>query len=134
MKPFKLDEHPKIIPAFKLPDDYFENFPDRLMGNLQSKKQVRPLFPQKEWMSVAAILILTLILPVFSLLKPVEQQADLAAIEDYLNNSSYVSQYELTNLLEDSDLENMEPRLPLEAEAIEDFLTRRIYVEQYILN
>lgn len=131
MKPFNLDNEPKIKSGFKAPDSYFDGFTDRLMQQLPEQQvQVIPLYRRaKVWLSgVAAILVLALGLTVY-FRQSATKQPDDSAIENYLVYQSGLSSYDLIQNLNEQDIKELEQSIAINDEAIEDYL-----YEQNIIN
>lgn len=137
MKDFKLDENPKIPSGFKTPDGYFDSLPEKVMMRLQEQETVKviPIFARrKTWIAAAAaLLILALSIP-FLWNEPKTTTLDDAAIENYISYQANISQYDLVNLLDDSDIDQMESDLPIEDETIEDILISNTNFENYIID
>lgn len=131
MKPFNLDNEPKIKSGFKAPDSYFDGFTDRIMQQLPEQQvQVIPLYRRaKVWLSgVAAILVLALGLTVY-FRQSATKQPDDSAIENYLVYQSGLSSYDLIQNLNEQDIKELEQSIAINDDAIEDYL-----YEQNIIN
>ena len=125
MKPFKLDNEPKISSGFKVPENYFEDFTDSLMQNLPAQEvRVVPLYRRTPvWLSaVAAIFIIALSLSLWFRIDTTNTQPDEAAIEDYLVYQANISSYDLIQNLDISDIKELEQNVAISDEAIEDYL------------
>ncbi|RZL10536.1 MAG: hypothetical protein EOO89_20970 [Pedobacter sp.] len=125
MKPFKLDNEPKISSGFKVPENYFEDFTASLMQNLPAQEvRVVPLYRRTPvWLSaVAAIFIIALSLSLWFRMDTTNTQPDEAAIEDYLVYQANISSYDLIQNLDISDIKELEQNVAISDEAIEDYL------------
>ena len=67
MKTFKLENDQKTKTGFITPDDYFEDFSEKILLQLpEEKRKIIPLFQRKKQLIfvVAAILIIGVIVPI----------------------------------------------------------------------
>ncbi|MCW2120187.1 hypothetical protein [Flavobacterium sp. 7A] len=116
MKEFKLDTTPKISTGFITPDNYFENFSERVMLQLPEKEaKVLSIFQNKKSviLMVAAIFIIALLMPkLFSSLTKTTELDD-SSIESYLTYQSNVSQYDIINLLDEEDIEALKEEVAI---------------------
>jgi hypothetical protein len=136
MNDFKLDSEPKIKAGFKIPENYFENFSEKVLQQLPEEElKVISIFQKpKTWLTaVAAVLVLALGIPLYSLFSTNNTELDEATLENYITNQSNISQYDLIVLLEKEDLENMKIDLNLEDETLEVLLSTNSYLEQDII-
>ncbi|MGK4568655.1 hypothetical protein [Flavobacterium sp. 3HN19-14] len=134
MKDFKLDDHPKIKSGFTAPEGYFDDFNDKIMSQLPaSEPKVISIFARrKNWITAAAaVLVLGLMLPVYNHYQKNTELLDSVSLENYLSEESDISQYDLVNLLDKQDIENIDINLPVDDKTIEDVLTNE-NLENYI--
>jgi len=126
MKDFKLDNGPRISSGFKAPEGYFESFTERMMEKLPVQEDIRviPLFKRKPvWLSVAASAAILVGLSVYYTLNTTTtEQPDAAAIENYLVYQANMNSYELMQLLDQQDINELEQSIAVNEEAIEDYL------------
>jgi len=139
MKDFKLENHPKIGNGFKEPENYFNNLSETITARIkedENKPRVISLFKRRKlWIpAVAAILVIALMIPVYNNLTKTAYEPDAASIENYINYGSDISQYELVNLLDSEDIENIDKDIQLDDTTIEDILTTNSNFETYINN
>lgn len=135
MKPFNLENHPKIKTGFATPEGYFEQFSEKLLANLpQEEKPVISLFARKKkwFMAVAAVLILGIMIPFLNKNSNESQNLDSASLENYLAYQSTISPDELVSLLDYKDIEAIETDLNLDDVAVESALSGNNYIENYI--
>lgn len=135
MNDFNLDKEPKIRTGFKTPEGYFDDFQLKMMQNLPVQEpKVIPLFARRStWMmSAVAILVLALMVPVYFNYNATESEIDAASMENYLAYQSNISQFDLINLLDNEDIQNLDIDLALEDKTIEDILTNNNNLENYI--
>lgn len=136
MKEFKLNSIPKIESGFKTPEDvYFEKFSANLLDKLpKNEPKTISLFQNKKAiiMMVAAIFVLALAIP--SLINNVSQsnQIDSVTLENYLSYQSNINQYDLINVLNEEDINNINTNIALEDQTIEDLLINNNNLENYI--
>ena len=136
MKPFKLDNEPKIETGFKTPDNYFENFSIKMMEKLPaSEPKVISIFQKRKniILMVAAILVIALMIPILNNYTTSPQESDSTALENYITYQSNVNQYDLISVLDTEDINNMNTSIVLEDEAIEDVLSTNSNLENLIL-
>ena len=135
MKAFKLDDHPKLTPGFQVPEAYFEGLSQKILAKLPPQQpKVIPLYrKRRHWiMAAAAVLVVTLMLPIYNGLNRSTDTLDQASLENYLSDQSGLSQQELVNLLDRQDIDALDQDLQLEDQAIEDVLTTNNDLENYI--
>jgi hypothetical protein len=131
MKPFNLDNEPKIKSGFTAPEGYFDSFTDRIMQQLPAQETpVIPLYRRaKVWLSgVAAVLVLALGLTVYFKTGTTKQPDD-SAIENYLVYQSGLNSYDLIQNLDQQDIKELEQSIAINDDAIADYL-----YEQNIIN
>lgn len=138
MKDFKLENHPKIESGFKAPDNYFDSLSDTITARINEgdtdERKVISLFRKAMlWLpAAAAVLIVVLMLPVYNSLTQTANEPDTKSIENYINYGSDISQYELVNLLDNQDIEDIDKNIQLDDATIEDVLTTNSNFENYI--
>lgn len=137
MKPFKLDNEPKISSGFTLPDGYFESFSDKISTQLSKEDpKVIPIFRRKKtwYYAAAAVIVIMLSFPVYTNYFSTSEEVDAVALEDYITNQTTISEEEIANLLDQEDLEKMKLELNLGDAEVEDILLNNNDLEQYILD
>lgn len=137
MKTFKLDNEPKIKTGFTVPENYFEDFSTKMMQQLpENEPKVISIFARKKtWMyAAAAILVLTLSLPIYNNYFSHSSEIDEATLENYITYQSTVSDTDLVNLLDEQDIQKMSVDLDIEDITIENELSQNKNLEQYLLN
>ena len=135
MKEFKIHEKDKLKAGFSTPENYFENFTDRLMVQLaeaetKPEPKVLPLYKRMPaWLSAAAVFIMMMTAGWFFLLNTPKTAAtpDDAAIETYLVYNTNASVYDIGQELSQQDIDNLESTLAVSDEAIEDYLYDNLY-------
>ncbi|WP_026976399.1 hypothetical protein [Flavobacterium tegetincola] len=135
MNKFSLDKHPKIESGFKAPENYFDNFPDLIMEKIAEEKPKKgKLFSLTTFMyAAAAVIVIALSIPFLTSnsITTIEQ-IDTASLENYISYQSYGSQYEVMNLIDSEDLDDMQVDLDFEDQSIENILTSNPSFENYI--
>lgn len=124
MKEFKLENKPKIESGFKTPEHYFENFSEKLMQNLPANEpKVISIFQRrkKSLMIAAAILIMALMVPILYN-TTANKELDEATLENYLSYQTNMTQFDLINVLESEDIDNINTTIALEDKTIEDIM------------
>ena len=137
MKTFKLENEPKIESGFITPENYFDNFSERIMEQLQKQEpKAIPLFTHKKtWIyAAAAILILTLSIPIFNNFYSKSSEIDDLTLENYIRYQSTLTSADLVNLLDEKDIQKINIDLKIEDKAIENELSANKDLEQYLLN
>jgi len=135
MKPFNLENHPKIQPGFTTPEGYFEQFSENLLAKIsQEEKPVISIFARnKKWfMAVAAILILGIMIPFLNKAKNENQALDNASLENYLAYQTTITPEELISTMSNEDFEAIETDLNLDDATLENTLSQTNYLENYI--
>ena len=135
MKDFKLDNEPKITSGFQIPENYFDNFSEKILQQLPEKEtKVISIFQKrKKWiLSVAAVLVISLFIPFYNNLNSSSDELDQATLENYITNQSTINQYDLISLLETEDIENIKIDSNLEDTTIEDILSTNDNFEHII--
>jgi hypothetical protein len=135
MEYFNLENRPKIKQGFKVPENYFETFTDKLMQQLpEHEVKVVPLFKRKPvWMTaIAAVFVIALTLGIFFQMNTETVVADdTAAIENYLVYNTNLTSYDYMQMLDEQDIAELESSVTLSDEAIEDYLsTENIYINE----
>jgi hypothetical protein len=124
MKAFKLENKPKIESGFKTPEHYFENFSEKLMQNLPANEpKVISIFQRRKrsLMIAAAILIMALMVPILYN-TTANKELDEATLENYLSYQTNMTQFDLINVLESEDIDNINTTIALEDKTIEDMM------------
>lgn len=135
MSKFILDKEPKITSGFITPENYFENFSNSVMEKLENDfPQKKKEFTLKNYSyAAAAVLLVGLSLPfLMPNSTPSLAQIDTDSLENYISFQSYGSQYEIINLIDDKELDNMQVELNLEVESVENILATNPNFENYI--
>ncbi|MNX10520.1 hypothetical protein D3C86_402630 [compost metagenome] len=135
MKTFKLENEPKIESGFKAPDHYFDNFSEKVLQQLNEKEvKVIPIYKRKKtiWVAAAAVVAFALLVPVINNYKTNSNDLDEATLENYLSYHSNISQYDLIQKLDDSDIEKLGNDVTLEDETLEDILATSPNIEHLI--
>ena len=136
MKNFELDTNKKIISGFTIPDNYFDNFSERVLQKLPKEKTKIITFysRNKRWFySAAAVLVISLSVPIVYQIQNKEQETTSNEVESYLVNHTSLSDDDVVNLLDQEDIEKLKNvNTPIEKEALEDVLSSNAEIEQYI--
>lgn len=135
MKTFKLENEPKIKSGFKTPEGYFDDFSEKVLQQLNEKEvKVIPFYKRKNVISLAAAAIigLALLIPIVNNYRATSNDLDEATLETYLSYQSNISQYDLIQKLDDSDIEKLNNDVSLEDETLEDILATSPNIEHLI--
>lgn len=137
MNEFKLNNIPKIESGFKVPEHYFDEFSSKVMRQLPaSEPKVISIFTKrKSWLfAVAAILVISLTIPIVSKFNNQYNQLDNATLENYLSNHASISSDDLAELLNEEDIQKMKLDYKIEDKAVEDILSTNSNLEEYIID
>lgn len=137
MNAFNLEDKPKLNSGFSIPEHYFDGFEDRILGQIgASEPKVLPLFVRyrKPFYAAAAILVLSLSIPVYNLVRQPSENIDDAALEYYLAYESGINQLDLISAMDQSDIENIQDQyvLPVSDEALEEEILNNNNIEHII--
>ena len=135
MKTFKLENEPKIKSGFKTPENYFDDFSEKVSQQLNEKEvKVIPFYKRKKTFSLAAAAVIgfALLIPIVNNYKANLNDLDEATLETYLSYHSNISQYDLIQNLDDSDIEKLGNEVTLEDETLEDILSASPNIEHLI--
>ncbi|WP_299682196.1 hypothetical protein [uncultured Dokdonia sp.] len=111
--------------GFIVPKEYFERLPEKIISEVQQPTKVVSLFKTK-WLyataSVAAIIILILLLKSPATITPFED-IESDTIASYLETDNYlISDYELGELLTDDELDDLSNDIQLEDVEVIEYL------------
>jgi hypothetical protein len=137
MNDFKLNTNEKITSGFKIPDNYFDSFSEKVMQQLPKEEPKVISFyarNKKILFSAAAVLVIALSISLVFKIQSKEQEVSSDDVENYLVYHTTLSDDDIVNLLEQEDIENIKVSNPIENEAIEDVLSNNSELEQYITN
>ncbi|MBG6109642.1 hypothetical protein IWX84_000501 [Flavobacterium sp. CG_9.10] len=135
MKAFKLENEPRIEQGFKTPDHYFDNFSAKVLQQLpDNEPKVISIFQKRKTliMMIAAVLILSLMIPIYISISANSKELDEAALENYLSYQTNLNQYDLISELKTEDISKMQPVSSPEDQAIEDILATNSDIEHLI--
>ena len=134
MNDFKINSEHKIESGFKIPEDYFENFSEKVLLKINKPevKVVSIFYRRKTWISsVAAVLVISLSVTLYTKIA-VKSSEEKLTLENYITNQSEISQYDLVALLDSKDIEKIKIDLKLDDEKIEEVLTNSSDIENYL--
>jgi hypothetical protein len=139
MKPFKLEDEPRIKLGFKTPEGYHDSFSSKFLQNLSKEEitngvKVISIFRKRKTiiMAIAAVLILAIMIPILYTIDSKNTELDSATIENYLAEESNISHYELIGDIE-TDSNNIVSATKLEEETLEDILVTNPNIENLII-
>ena len=133
MKNFNLENEPKIETGFTIPENYFNDFSEKVMQQLPSEKpKVISLYQSnKNWfLTVAAILIVSFTIPTYYLVQNNKNEVNASELESYILDHSTVSQDDIVDLLDENDLKEMNIDYNLEDISSEAIDLENIDLEQ----
>ena len=133
MKNFNLENEPKIETGFTIPENYFNDFSEKVMQQLPSEKpKVISLYQSnKNWfLTAAAILIVSFTIPTYYLVQNNKNEVNASELESYILDHSTVSQDDIVDLLDENDLKEMNVDYDLEDLSSEVIDLENIDLEQ----
>jgi hypothetical protein len=136
MKDFKLDNEPKIATGFQIPENYFEQFSEKVMNKLpnQEPKIISLWDRNKKWIyGAAAVVVLSLSIPIANQLQNNSDEST-NEIENYLAYHASISNEDLVELLEEEDIAKIEVSNSIDNETMEEVLHETTEIEDYIIN
>ena len=139
MKAFKLENEPKIKPGFKTPERYHDSFSTNFLQNLPKEKitnkaKVISTFRKRKIviMSIAAVLILAIMIPILYTTEIKNKELDSTTIENYLAEESSISQYDLISEIEPESNNVANSKKP-EDQELEDILVANPNIENLVI-
>ena len=135
MKKFNIENIPKTTSGFIVPDNYFEDFSNKVLSQLPDEtNRVIPLYKQKSklLMAVAALLIIGLFIPIFNQLSKPAEELDLTTLENHLSYQTNINQYDLISEFDEDDLNKMGATIQLKDEIIEEHLSTNSDLERLL--
>lgn len=139
MKPFKLENEPKIESGFKTPEEYHDVFTSNFLQNLPkeeitNKVKVISIFRKRRTiiMAIAAILTLAIIIPILYTTEAKNNELDSLTIENYLAEESNITQYELISEIE-FESNKIVNSTEIEDQTLEDILVTNPNIENLII-
>lgn len=135
MKKFNLENIPKTTSGFIVPDNYFEDFSNKVLSQLPDEtNRVIPLYKQKSklLMAVAAILVIGLFIPIFNQLSKPAEELDLTTLENHLSYQTNINQYDLISELDEDDLNKLGATIQLKDDIIEEHLSTNSDIERLL--
>ncbi len=135
MKTFKLENEPKIEPGFIVPEHYFDDFSKKVLSQLpEEKNNVIPLFQRRKnlFYAVAAVLVVSLLLPIYNQFSTTSQELDATTLENHLTYQTDINPYELISELDETEINKLQPKTSLKDETVEAFLTTNPDLERLI--
>lgn len=134
MKDFKINNEYKINSGFKIPENYFESFSEKvqLQINKEEPKVVSIFYKKRTWIStIAAVLVIALSVTIFTKIA-ISPKEDTIVLENYITSQSDINQYDFVNLLDKNDIEEIKINLNLEDKNLEEVLTNSADIESYL--
>lgn len=134
MKDFKINNEYKINSGFKIPENYFESFSEKvqLQINKEEPKVVSIFYKKRTWIStIAAVLVIALSVTIFTKIA-ISPKEDTIVLENYITSQSDINQYDFVNLLDKNDIEEIKINLNLEDKNLEEVLTNSTDIESYL--
>lgn len=137
MKEINLETNKKITTGFQIPEGYFDDFSEKILKELPQKETKTISFYARNKMLIytaAAVLVVTLSLPLAYQLEGNHEQPSAAEIENYLTQQSPISEDEIVNLLEQEDINKLKISNSISKADLEEELYLNTELEKYITN
>ena len=116
----------KIASGFKVPEGYFEQFESKMLNQLLVEKEpkVISLWQNKRvWVtSIAAVLLVSIALPIYFSMNNTATKIEDDAVESYLAMQPSISNYEIATELTNEDFASLEKSLALNDDAVALYL------------
>jgi hypothetical protein len=125
MNDFKLDTTPKISSGFQTPENYFDTFPESLLTHLavEEPKTLSLWKRNQQWIyGMAAVIVLSISLPIMHTIKPIEKEVSSSDIENYLTYHSTLTEEDLVDLLNTEDIAKIKIDKPIKMTNNEEIL------------
>ena len=110
MEQINLENNSKITTGFKVPDNYFKNFSERLMLNIPEKeiKRISIFKKTNTWVyAAAAVLVLGISLSTLTKYNTNLNALKTAELEDYTANNTTINDNDIADLLSENDIKKL---------------------------
>ena len=137
MEQINLENNSKITTGFKVPDNYFKNFSERLMLNIPEKeiKRISIFKKTNTWVyAAAAVLVLGISLSTLTKYNTNLNALKTAELEDYTANNTTINDNDIADLLSENDIKKLNIDFKIENNTIEYELINNENLEQYLLD
>jgi hypothetical protein len=137
MKHFNLDSEPKITSGFTTPEHYFEQFSEKLLQRIpkEEPKVISFWAKHKSWMyATAAIITVSLSIPLMNVWNSTSDEVQTAELENYLTYQSTLTDDQIIEHLDVSDLNNIDIESNVTNEEIEAILMENTDIEYQLIN
>ena len=134
MKDLNINNERKIDSGFKIPENYFESFSEKVLSqiNTEEPKVISIFYKKRTWIStIAAVLVIALSVTIYSKMA-INTKDDSVVLENYITSQSDINQYDFVNLLDKNDIEKIKINLNLEDKNLEETLTNSDDIESYL--
>lgn len=134
MKDLNINNERKIDSGFKIPENYFESFSEKVLSqiNTEEPKVISIFYKKRTWIStIAAVLVIALSVTIYSKMA-INTKDDSVVLENYITSQSDINQYDFVNLLDKNDIEKIKINLDLEDKNLEETLTNSADIESYL--
>jgi len=136
MKEFRLDNEPKIISGFKVPEGYFDNLENSVLQKITEKETpVYTLFTKRNWLiAVAAVFVIALSIPIVNYMNASTAAIDQVQLETYLTEQSNLSEDDIVELLDEEKIQKIKLELNVNTNELEEALLTNSNLEEYFIN
>ncbi len=137
MKPFELNNQPKIATGFTVPENYFDDFSKKMQTRILEEKPSQKIFflQAKNWAyAAAAVLVIGISIPFFNNETTAVTTPDVAAIDNYISNEAVISEDEMIGFLDVKDIKKMSVAFDIQTKDMEEELLNTTDLEQNLID
>lgn len=137
MNEFDINKKPESGSGFKTPEGYFDDFSSKMLQKIAAEEtKVVPIFskPTRWIYAAAAVLLVSLSVPVYNRLSVAPAELDAATLENYLATRNTISEADFAELLDENDIQQIKIDSDIESKTIEDLLSTNANLEEYLIN
>lgn len=134
MKNFEIENSPKIKSGFKVPDDYFDQLSENIFQRIQEDdKPVISIF-RKYYQAVIGIAAVIIVGLLITFNTSNSQEINQTELENYFAYHSNMNQYDLADILNEDDIDNIDIDYNLESDEVADYLDSHSNVQLLMNN
>ena len=134
MKNFEIENSPKIKSGFKVPDNYFDQLSENIFQRIQEDdKPVISIF-RKYYHAVIGIAAAIIVGLLITFNSSNSQEINQTELENYFAYHSNMNQYDLADILNEDDINNIDIDYNLESDDVADYLDSHSNVQLLMNN
>jgi hypothetical protein len=137
MKPFELNNQPKITAGFTVPENYFDDFSKKMQTRILEEKPSQKVFylQTKSWLyAAAAVLVVSTSILFFNNQNNTITTSNVAAIDQYISSEADISEEEMIAFLDIKDIEKINIDDHINSTDITDILLTTNDLEQNLID